>query len=88
MNETRDQKILRMYENGRTLQEIGDIFHFSRSRAQQIVVKEIERLIKKEFNFIPSSQEEKKQLNVAAKERVSEISLTRKKLKVNTITKK
>jgi len=81
MRETREQKILRMYEEGRTLQEISDVFHFSRSRAQQIVVKEIERLIKKEFDFIPSNQEERTQLNIAAKERVSEISSTRKKVK-------
>ena len=32
MKETREQKILKMYEEGRTLQEIGDMFHFSRSK--------------------------------------------------------
>ena len=81
MKETREQKILRMYEEGRTLQEVGNMFNFSRSRAQQIVIREIKKSIKKEFNFIPSNKDEIEQLNMAAKERMSEIYLTRKKVK-------
>lgn len=77
----REQIMLKMYEEGRTLQEIAYEFSFSRSRAQQIIIKEIKKIIEEEFNFIPSSREEEMQLNVAAKERMADIYLTRRKLK-------
>lgn len=81
MNKKRNKEILRMYEEGRTFQEIGNAFNFSRSRAQQIVVKEIKKMIMKEFHFNPSDQDEIEQLNMATKERMSDIRLTIKNVK-------
>ena len=40
MNETRDAEIIRLRDNGLTLQEIGDRYGLTRERVRQIVERE------------------------------------------------
>lgn len=69
----RNAEVLKLYRNGKTLADIAVAFGFTRSRAQQIIINEIKKEIKKEFNLQYLSHEEEEALRVAAKEEVKEI---------------
>lgn len=75
----RNNTILEMYNNGDTFEIIGRTFNISRSRAQQILVKQMTLKILKEYNFDINrmSKEEKKLLQLAAAEEVRETYLKR-----------
>lgn len=75
----RNNTILEMYNNGDTFEIIGKTFNISRSRAQQILVKQMTLKILKKYNFDINqmSKEEKKLLQLAAAEEVREIYLKR-----------
>ncbi len=73
--QSRDAQIFALYKSGKTLQEIGNIFGFSRARAQQIIIKEVKSKIKREFNLGKLSGEEKILLDVAVREEMQEIVL-------------
>jgi len=75
----RNSEILKLYRGGKTLAEIANIFGFTRSRAQQIIIKEIKKEIKNEFNLQYLSQEEEKSLCVAASEEMKDI-FTKKRM--------
>jgi len=72
-----------MYNNGDTFEIIGKTFNISRSRAQQILIKQEEQKILKEYNFDIAlmSKEEKKLLQLAASEEIRETYLKRNKEK-------
>ena len=67
-----------MYKAGKTLQEIGDQFNFTRSRSQQIVNKELKREILSKLTITQLSKEEKALLDFAASEETHEIAKKRK----------
>lgn len=73
MTEERNKKILDMYKNGMTLEKIGVIFKFSRSRAQQIIFGEIKNQIIEKLKIKRLKKQEKRLLNFAAKEEIKEI---------------
>ena len=83
----RNAEILKLYRNGKTLAEIAVAFGFTRSRAQQIIINEIKKEIKKEFNLQYLSHEEEEALQFAAKEEVREI-FTKKKTVAKSETEK
>lgn len=77
-NIKRAEYILRLYKSGSTLSEIGDVFSFSRSRAQQIVIKEMKKDILKRLGIEKLNRDEQVLLDVAAKEEIQEIAENRK----------
>lgn len=64
---TRNQQILQFYKEGKTLEDIGLIFGFTRSRAQQIIDKEIKEEIKRRFSIT-------KNLNTVEKSALNELT--------------
>lgn len=74
----RSKQIFDLYKSGQTLSEIGITFGFTRSRAQQIVIKEIKKDILKRLGVENLTQDEKILLEMAAKEEILEISTQRK----------
>lgn len=85
---SRNLEILKMYKEGKTLEEIGTVFNFTRSRAQQIVVKEIKKEILVELNIYRVTPEEKKLLSFAVKEELHNIYLQNKNKKWSEKSKK
>lgn len=77
----RVKRALELYEGGMTLQEVSDVFKFSRQRAQQLIIKGIQKRISKEFDFRPSTQQEIYQLDIAAKEVMRDIYLINKEIR-------
>jgi hypothetical protein len=73
--ETRNEKILRLFKNGNTYQDLGCMFNFSKTRAREIIVREMEKDILKllNLNFFDLSLEEKLLLYLAVKEEIAEI---------------
>jgi 5-methylcytosine-specific restriction endonuclease McrA/rubrerythrin len=84
----RNSKILDLYKSGKTLEEIGGRFGFSRSRAQQIVIKELKKDILKRLGMKELTKEEAVLLDVATKEEVREISRERKSNEGSEIKKR
>ncbi len=74
----RNSKILDLYKSGKTLEEIGKQFSFSRSRAQQVVIKELKADILKRLKLKKLTEDELILLDVAAKEEIQEISMRRR----------
>lgn len=74
----RNYKILELYKSGKTLEEIGRIFSFTRSRAQQIIIRELKKNILKKLRLKELTKEELILLDVAVKEEIKEISIERK----------
>ncbi len=71
----RNKEIMAMYNNGKTLEYIGNNFKITRSRAQQILSKMIRQNILDQlgFDLRKMSKEEKEMLEVAVKEEIKEI---------------
>lgn len=75
----RNRKILKLYREGKTLQEIGTIYSFTRSRSQQIVISELKKEILKGLDIKNSlTYQEGKLLDSAAKEELHNIYLKNK----------
>jgi hypothetical protein len=83
----RNKKILGLYRNGKTLEEIGKKFRFTRSRAQQVVVNELKKDILDRLGLKKDrlSDEELVLLDVATKEEIKEISNRRKEMEKKEI---
>ncbi len=74
----RNEEILNLYKNGKTLEEISKVFKVTRSRIQQIVVNQMENEIKASLNITYYlSQEDRKMLKIAAHEEIKQIALDR-----------
>lgn len=70
----RNTEILKLYRNGKmTLAVIADIFGFTKSRAQQIIINEIKKEIKNDFKSQCLSGVEKCEINKAAKDKMKNI---------------
>lgn len=78
----RNSIILKMYKDGLTLENIARNFHFTRSRAQQIVINEFKKEIIKEYNLESLSHEEQLALNMAAKEEMKEVVKKKKEIAI------
>ena len=79
----RNLKILNIYKEGKTLEEIGKIFHFTRSRAQQIIIDELKKKLLSELGIIKKlTHKEKKLLEFAVKEELHNIFLQHKNKKL------
>lgn len=78
MRTTRNKEIYNLYKSGKTMEEIGKIFNFSRSRAQQIIVKEIKKDILDRLKNKNLSTEELVLLDIAAKEEIRDMAIKRK----------
>jgi len=74
----RNKEIYNLYKSGKTMEEIGKIFNFSRSRAQQIIVKETKEDILGRLKNKNLSTEELVLLDIAAKEEIREMIKERK----------
>lgn len=74
----REKEIFKMYQEGLTFQEIGDKFNFSRSWAQQILLKALQKKISKEFKFRPKNKLEREQLLAAARETMQDMYRSRR----------
>jgi 5-methylcytosine-specific restriction endonuclease McrA len=83
--ENRNKKIFKLYKTGSTMEEIGKIFNFSRSRAQQIIIKEVKKDILEKVKIGKLSAEDKILLDIAAKDEIREIALDRKNREDNEI---
>ena len=82
----RNALILHKYKNGESLEGIANIFHITRSRAQQIITKELGKAIKKTIGVGNVTAEDDKLLKLAIREEIREISTKRTKQK-NSKTK-
>lgn len=78
--ETRNEKILRLFKNGKSYGELGRIFSISKTRIRQIMYRQMEIDILKRFNFTYDnlSDNEKGLLFFAVNEEITEIILKRK----------
>jgi len=81
--EIRDWELVKLYKIGKTFEEIGEQYGFSRQRAHQIFSNQVKKeiigrvdLYNKELN-----NEEKKMLEIIAKEEIKEIFNKRRKIK-------
>jgi len=72
---TRNSKILAIYKSGKTLEEIGGRFGFSRSRAQQIVIKGLKADILKRLKLKKLTEDERVLLDIAVKEEIQAAAL-------------
>lgn len=79
---TRNQQILGLYRSGKTLEEIGNMFQITRSRAQQIVWKELQKEIVAKLGISRISAEEKDLLNAAIRDEVGSIRSESKEKRV------
>lgn len=77
-NKRKAGHVLELYRSGNTLSEIGEIFGFTRSRAQQILIKELGGDILKRQSADSSGSEKNILLNLAVKKELQEIYNNRK----------
>lgn len=82
--DSRNKKILELYRNGKTLDEIAKLFVFSRSRAQQIVKSEIKKEMTEAFDLKCLTGEEEKLLEIAVHQEIEEMCQKRKETEVKT----
>jgi hypothetical protein len=73
--ETRNKKMLRLFKNGKSYRELSRVFNISKTRVRQIMYRQIEIDILRQFNFIYNdlSEEEKELLFFAVNEEITEI---------------
>ncbi len=71
----RNKKILELYKSGKTLAELGRLFGFSQSRAQQIITWELGKGILNKLKRKKLWRGEWELLNFAVKEEIKEIVL-------------
>ena len=69
----RSKNILVLYKQGKTIEEIGIQYGFTRSRAQQIISKQIKKDIVDRYHLQNLTDEEVHLLNVAVSEEIQEI---------------
>jgi len=70
-------KIINMYKSGLTLQKIGNHFGITRSRAQQLLVKAVERQVLSNINEGKLRYSNKQLLKERVKEQVNRLKETR-----------
>lgn len=79
--EKRNQKAFKMYEEGKTFQEIANAFGTSRQMAQLMIASKFKKEIKKKYKKVNLTEEENRLLNVAIKNEVRNILFEKKMIR-------